>query len=1184
MIEFGTGRAQHHTSLGSRRRLLTPFALSAALLWTAGCENPLPPISCGAISQQTIHVGESASVTACFDDPNGDILSYAVHNSDPGVAIAEGRGTGVTVTAVSPGNATVTITASDVGGLMAQQSFPVMVPNRGPVAVGEIAGRELAVGDSATIDLTGYFTEPDGQPLTFAATADSGTAVVSLAGAGVTVAAVAKGTRTVTATATDPGGLATVQSFVVTVPNRAPLAEGSVSGQTVEVGDTASMDIAPYFMDQDGDALAYSVESSDAGVIAAMVAGNMVSVAAVAKGTASVTVTATDTEGLTAAQSFDVTVPNRAPVVMESIPDRSIFVGETAALAAGPVFADPDEDVLTYAVAVLDTTVATASLAGGTVTLAAVGKGRTGVAVTATDAEGLAVTQDFTVTVPNRGPVRTADFSERTVQVDSAATVDIAPHFSDPDGDPLEYAAVTSDSTVATAAIAATAGAAVTITGMSKGQATITVTATDDEGLAVTQGFTVTVPNRAPVVEGPIEPRTLRRTETDTVDLAGTFSDPDGDELTYDVVSSATRVGTGAIAGTELTLSARWVGTTTFTVIASDGEGLTARQDFDMTVTRAPPSNNPPEVVYAPSPPELGIGEVYETELRAHFSDPDDDDLTFAAVSSDTAVAVVEISDGTLQVRIVGEGNANIAVTAADPRGGSASFEFTITTELFPGVNRRPFVIARYSDLSLSPGETVSIDLGGHFQDPNEDDVLTYGAASTDAAVAAVTISASTLQVTAVAEGAATVTATATDPGSLAASLSFAVTVETVDDDGSGAGNRRPNLTRAIPFRALQPAGEFTIDLGGHFSDPDNNALTFSATSSDPATATVAVSGSELTVTAVAQGTVTITVSAADGDGLSASHSFDVTVTADNTPPRVRLEFYGYRLAKGAHEYVFPSTHFWDDFDGLQLTYLVTSSDSTVVSVEPGDIPNFILNVKLVAKSDGDATITVSATDSHGLTTSRTFVVTVGNEPPVAKRQVDPLTLFAGEVDSIQANAYSGLFTDSDRGDHLTYSANSSNTAVVTVSVSQNYIGGGNTLYYHFKLTGKAVGESTVTLTATDRGGLQASVSFKVTVDNNRTPQIQDSFPENLVVMTAGDTLTYTLADYFEDAEDGDNLTWSASSDRPDHAAAEVSDGVLRVIGLSFTPTAYITVTATDSGGKSVSQTFIVFVNPAPSG
>ena len=68
------------------------------------------------------------------------------------------------------------------------------------------------------VDATAYFTEPDGQPLTFSASTSDGTvASVTVLGSTVTVRGEAPGKATVTVAARDPGGLAAEQNFAVTV-------------------------------------------------------------------------------------------------------------------------------------------------------------------------------------------------------------------------------------------------------------------------------------------------------------------------------------------------------------------------------------------------------------------------------------------------------------------------------------------------------------------------------------------------------------------------------------------------------------------------------------------------------------------------------------------------------------------------------------------------------------------------------------------------------------------------------------------------------------------------------------------------------------------------------------------------------------------------------------------------------
>ncbi|WP_420461483.1 Ig-like domain-containing protein [Candidatus Palauibacter sp.] len=86
------------------------------------------------------------------------------------------------------------------------------------MAVGSIPAQVLAAGQAVTVDVTPFFSDPDGGALTYAAASSNEAVVsVSLSGSSLTVTAVAAGTAAVTVTATDPDGLSATQSADVTV-------------------------------------------------------------------------------------------------------------------------------------------------------------------------------------------------------------------------------------------------------------------------------------------------------------------------------------------------------------------------------------------------------------------------------------------------------------------------------------------------------------------------------------------------------------------------------------------------------------------------------------------------------------------------------------------------------------------------------------------------------------------------------------------------------------------------------------------------------------------------------------------------------------------------------------------------------------------------------------------------------
>lgn len=89
---------------------------------------------------------------------------------------------------------------------------------------------------------------------------------------------------------------------------RAPATVEEIPEQRLLVGDKVTVDVADYFSDPDGDTLGYSADASPPGIVGLSVAGSEVTMTGLAAGKASVTVTATDPEGLSASQEFAVTV------------------------------------------------------------------------------------------------------------------------------------------------------------------------------------------------------------------------------------------------------------------------------------------------------------------------------------------------------------------------------------------------------------------------------------------------------------------------------------------------------------------------------------------------------------------------------------------------------------------------------------------------------------------------------------------------------------------------------------------------------------------------------------------------------------------------------------------------------------------------------------------------------------
>ena len=233
---------------------------------------------------------------------------------------------------------------------------------------------------------------------------------------------------------------------------------------------------------------------------------------------------------------------------------------------------------------------------------------------------------------------------------------------------------------VATASIA---NGTLTITAVSPGEATITVTATNARG-SVSHEITVTVPESAPTVRtgAPAAVEFDQGQTTRTVSLSSVFT---GQNLTFsDPKSSKPAVATASIANGILTITAVSPGAATITVTATNARGSVSHE---ITVT-VPATSGPaaPTVrAGAPASVEFDQGQTIRSiSLRGVVFTGEN--LTFDIESDTPSVATASISNGILIITAGDPGEATITVTATNTRG-RVSHEITVTV---PGLITTP--------------------------------------------------------------------------------------------------------------------------------------------------------------------------------------------------------------------------------------------------------------------------------------------------------------------------------------------------------------------------------------------------------------------------------------------------------------------------------------------------------------
>ena len=689
---------------------------------TQEAPNQAPTVS-GSLDDVTLASNggtREVSLTGVFDDGDADSLAVTAHaltiTAEPppghdGASYIEvvtvsvpSDYSALTLTGRVAGTAIVTVRADDGKGGAVSTAFVATV-EAAATGSASIADATIA-NESGThqVSLSGVFGAADGG-ITAVSSAET-VATVSVAGdySTLTVNAHARGTAVITVTAADGNGGTEEVTFTVTV-KAAPVVASAISDVTgLEEGTTQDIALSGVFSDADNDALTITAASSNTGKATVSVAsdGSKLTLAGVAQGTATVTVTAQDSDGNRVSDQFSVTVAapqqqqqqqqlNQPPTVASAIANATIVhESGTQTVSLSGVFSDADSDSLTVTASSSDTAKATVSVAAdySGLTVTAKARGTATITVTADDGNGGTVDDTFTITVKAAPAVASAIGDVSGLEAGATRDVSLSGVFSDADNDALTITAASSDTGKATVSVAAD-GSKLTLTGVSAGTATITVTAQDADGNRVSDQFSVTVAapqqqqqqqlNQAPTVASAIGDATIvNESGTHQVSLSGTFSDADSDSLTVTAASSNTAKATVSVAAdySGLTVTAKARGTATITVTADDGNGGTVDDTFTITVKAAPAVASAIGDVSG-----LEAGATRDVSLSGVFSDADNDALTITATSSNTGNATVSVAaDGSkLTVSGVAQGAATITVTAQDSDGNTVSDAFDVT-------------------------------------------------------------------------------------------------------------------------------------------------------------------------------------------------------------------------------------------------------------------------------------------------------------------------------------------------------------------------------------------------------------------------------------------------------------------------------------------------------------------------
>ncbi len=321
---------------------------------------------------------------------------------------------------------------------------------------------------------------------------------------------------------------------------------------------------------------------------------------------------------------------------------------------------------------------------------------------------------------------------------------------------------------------------------------------------------------------------------------------------------------------------------------------------------------------------------------------------------------------------------------------------------------------------------------------------------------------------------------------------------------GSDTGTVNVNITDQTPPIITILPGTDTVDLNSSWTDAGATA-TDNLDDNATVTANIQATGA-VDITTLGQYTITYTVSDAAGNVATATRTVTVSLGAS---PVITIT---------------PGT------DTIEAGSQWVDAGATATDAEDGSV-SVTTTGSVDTNTAGTYTITYSATDSVGNTTTANRVVTV-----TADVTAPVITVMTGN-DSIEAGTQQWVDAGATATDNLDTSVNIVTSGTVNSNVPGQYI---------------------ITYTATDAAGNTASVT--------RTVTVTDLTPPVILVTTGTDTL-----------EVGTQWTDAGAT------AVDALDGVITVnvsgtVNTSIAGDYIITYTATDAAGNTATQTRTVTV------
>ena len=283
-----------------------------------------------------LNPGDSTQIEASIRDPEGTPTTVRWETTAGTILNPTAPTTRITAPN-TPGPITITATAADQHGVEGSMTHVIVINS--PPSVVITAPSQLEVGRTGNISIA--VSDPNNDTVTVLLHTSAGSIDNPTATSTIITAPVTPQTITVTCTATDAGGLQTVETAQITIVANQPPTLSITVPNALDIGQTGNLRAT--VGDPTNDPVTIRWDASD-GVIGNQTALNTTITVPATPQTITVTCTATDDRGAMTTKTATITVrqPNRPPTVSLNVP-ATASPGQTVNIEATVTDLDGDD-------------------------------------------------------------------------------------------------------------------------------------------------------------------------------------------------------------------------------------------------------------------------------------------------------------------------------------------------------------------------------------------------------------------------------------------------------------------------------------------------------------------------------------------------------------------------------------------------------------------------------------------------------------------------------------------------------------------------------------------------------------------------------------------------------------------------------------------------------------------------